>query len=121
MALRPPTRLAAGVTLELTLEIRNEGDTLWMAGGRARFGTVMTGVKILDAQGTVVREVHGEPPLPHSVAPGETVRLKVRNAAPQQVGEYLFKVDLVNQHICWFEDVGSQPFTFEFEVEDRST
>jgi 2-polyprenyl-3-methyl-5-hydroxy-6-metoxy-1,4-benzoquinol methylase/glycosyltransferase involved in cell wall biosynthesis len=114
----PPTRLAAGQTLELELNVRNEGNTLWIAGRQARFGTVMPGVKVLDGLGTVIREFHGEPPLPYSVAPGETVRLKIRSPAPQQNGKYLIKVDLVNQHICWFEDVGSHPFTFEFEVEN---
>lgn len=112
-----PKRLAAGQTLELELEIKNEGNTFWIAGRQTRFGVVMPGVKVFDAQGSVIREFHGEPPLPHSMAPGETVRLKIRTPVPQRHGKYLVKVDLVNQHICWFEEVGSQPFTFAFEVD----
>jgi hypothetical protein len=77
----------------------------------------MPAVKILNARATLIREFHGEPPLPHSVAPGETVRLKFRTPAPQQNGEYVVKVDLVDQHVCWFEDVGSQPLRFEFNVD----
>ena len=112
----PPARLAPGQTLEFELEIKNAGNTLWIAGKQASFGVVMPGVKVFDAGGTVIREVHGEPPLAHSVAPGETLRLKFRTPAPRQDGKYVVKMDFVNQHICWFEDVGSHPFTFDFEV-----
>lgn len=112
----PPERAAPGQMIEIELGITNEGDTFWLAGRQTRFGVVMPAVKVFDAQGTLLREFHGEPPLPHSVAPGETVRLKIRTPAPQQNGKYVIKIDLVNQHICWFQDVGSQPLTFGFEV-----
>ena len=112
----PPVRVAAGETLKFELAITNEGNTLWLAGRRAQLGTVMPTVKVFDARESLVSEVHGEPPLPQAVAPGETVRLKFRTRAPQQSGGYLLKVDLVDQQVCWFEEVGSQPFTFEFTV-----
>lgn len=114
----PPARLAPGQTLEFEFEISNAGNTFWIAGKQTRFGVVMPGVKVFDAGGTVIREFHGEPPLSHSVAPGETIRLKIRTPAPHQDGKYRVKVDLVNQHICWFEEVGSQPLTFDFEVKN---
>ena len=79
----------------------------------------MPGVRIFDDAGTLVREFHGEPPLPRSVAPGETVRLKIDHAVPHRVGSYILKIDLVDQHICWFEAVGSKPLVLEFEVRDR--
>jgi len=44
--------------------------------------------------------------------------LKFRAQAPQLSGKYVLQVDLVDQHICWFGDVASQPFTFEFSVLD---
>ncbi|HMJ24746.1 MAG TPA: hypothetical protein VK475_02925, partial [Pyrinomonadaceae bacterium] len=64
----------------------------------------------------MVSEFHGEPPLPRAVAPGETISLKIEHAAPQRPGRYILKFDLVAQHVCWFEDVGSEAFTIEFEV-----
>jgi hypothetical protein len=42
--------------------------------------------------------------------------LKIEHAAPQRPGRYTLKFDLVDQHVCWFEDVGSQAFTIAFEV-----
>ena len=34
---------------------------------------------------------------------------------PHRVGRYTLKIDLVDQHICWFEAVGSKPLVVEFE------
>lgn len=111
-------RLAPGEDLYIELEIENTGDTLWLAGRETRTGVVMPGVRIRDASGILVSEFHGEPPLPRAVAPGETVSLKIEHAAPQRPGRYELKLDLVAQHVCWFEDAGSEPFRFQFEVSE---
>jgi len=63
-----------------------------------------------------LNEVHGEPLLPHAVAPGEKIHLKVEHRAPQRRGRYILKFDLVDEHICWFEAAGSQPLSVTFEV-----
>jgi len=76
----------------------------------------MPAVRIIDEEGTVVREVHGEPPLPHAVAPGEVIRLKTGCAVPQRSGVYALKVDLVDQQVCWFEDSGSVPLAMRLKV-----
>ena len=108
--------IGPGEELVVELAIENLGNTLWLAGRESRMGIVMPGVRIFDDAGTLVREFHGEPPLPRSVAPGETVRLKIDHAVPHRVGSYILKIDLVDQHICWFEAVGSKPLVLEFEV-----
>lgn len=121
MVSAPPARVTMGETLKFELEITNEGNTLWLAGRQAQLGIVMPAVKVFDARGTLVSEFHGEPPLRHAVAPGETVRLKFRTPSPQQSGTYLLKIGLVDQHVCWFEDVGSEPLTFKFTVSPPNT
>lgn len=109
-------RLAPGDALEFELAIENTGDTLWLAGRETRTGVVMPGVRLIDDAGTLVSEFHGEPPLPHAVAPGETVTLRIQHPAPRRSGRYIFKVDLVDQHVCWFGDVGSEPLEIAFEI-----
>jgi hypothetical protein len=113
---RGPESLGPGEALDIKLEIQNTGDTLWLAGRETRTGIVMPGVRIRDDAGVLVSEFHGEPPLPRAVAPGETVSVKIEHAAPQREGHYTLKFDLVAQHVCWFEDVGSEAFTMGFEV-----
>ncbi|HVS20690.1 MAG TPA: methyltransferase domain-containing protein, partial [Pyrinomonadaceae bacterium] len=118
IALREPVRecLEPGQKLLLDLEIQNIGDTLWLASRHPRAGVVMPAVRVFDEAGTLVDEFHGQPALPRAVAPGETVRLKIEYAAPQRGGQYTLKLDLVDQHVCWFEEKGSEPLTVRFEV-----
>lgn len=111
-----PERVAAGDNLSVPLNIENSGDTLWLTGRTTRAGTVMPAVRVFDESGTLVNEFHGEPPLPHAVAPGQTVGITIQYVAPSSPGKYTVKIDLVDQQVCWFEHRGSLPFVFSFVV-----
>ena len=111
-----PGAVEALSSLDLKIQIRNTGDTLWLAGSEPRFGIVMPAIRIIDAAGAVISEIHGEPLLPHAVAPGETVTLRISARLPSRPGSYSLKFDLVAQHICWFEQYGTVPLTVPFEV-----
>lgn len=113
-----PGILAKGAAIDLSVSIRNTGDTLWLNGQTVRAGVVMPGVKILNEGGATVSELHGHPLLPRSVVPGATVTLDVRLIAPKETGNYTAMIDLVDQHVCWFAERGSQPLVFNFEVRD---
>jgi 2-polyprenyl-3-methyl-5-hydroxy-6-metoxy-1,4-benzoquinol methylase len=112
-----PRRVARGALLDLPLTIRNVGDTLWLSGRTVRAGIVMPAIRIMNSRGEIVSEVHGQPMLPCSVAPGKSVTLDLRFSAPDEPGGYQVKIDLVDQHICWFEEQGSTPLVFSFTVE----
>ncbi len=111
-----PKQIAPGAQLTIPLAIQNTGDTLWLAGQTVRAGIVMPAVRIFDDAGTLVGEFHGEPRLPSAVAPGETVNIRIDCSAPRLPGFYTLNVDLVDQHVCWFEQHGSDPFVLRFEV-----
>ncbi len=113
-----PARVAPAETLILSLAAENTGDTLWLTGQTVRAGIVMPAVRVYDEEtGDLVSEFHGEPMLPRAVAPGETVNFKIEYRAPRRPGAYTFKLDLVDQHVCWFEAHGSAPLVLRFEVE----
>ena len=76
----------------------------------------MPGVRIIDDRGQIIAELHGHPMLPHAIPPGQIVAVDIQFAAPATPGMYTVKIDLVDQHICWFEERGSQPLLFRFEV-----
>ena len=76
----------------------------------------MPAVRVADAQGEVIAEVHGNPLLPRAVAPGQEISIHIPCPVPSLPGRYAIKIDLVDQHICWFEQAGSQPLMFEIEV-----
>jgi hypothetical protein len=114
-----PGSFGPGENFSIKLRIRNAGDTLWLGGKFMRRGAVMPGVKIVDVSGAVLDEFHGEPALPRAVAPNESTVIVLERAAPDQPGNYTIKIDLVNQHVCWFEERGSKPLLLALEV--RST
>jgi hypothetical protein len=77
----------------------------------------MPGVKIIDESGVIIREVHGHPMLPRPLAPGQSLAIDIPCPVPSDRGKYTIKIDLVDQHVCWFEERGSQPLVFSLEVE----
>ncbi len=105
-----------GESIEVPVTITNSGDTLWLTGQTVRAGLVMPALRIFDQQGTLVNELHGHPMLPRAIAPGQSCRLNIECPAPSEPGSYTAKIDLVDQHICWFEQVGSLPLVFTFEA-----
>ena len=111
-----PGSFSPGQTFRADLLVRNAGDTLWLGGRYLRRGAVMLGVKILDGSGQVLDEFHGEPPLPRALAPNESCTVVIEHACPGEPGSYALKIDLVDQHVCWFEERGSQTLSLPMEV-----
>jgi protein tyrosine phosphatase (PTP) superfamily phosphohydrolase (DUF442 family) len=56
-----------------------------------------------------------------TVSPGESVVLEIVIPATLESGRYKFLVDLVDESVKWFSDMGSEPITFELRVEDSGT
>jgi SAM-dependent methyltransferase len=102
-----PANFKMGELFQAKVRVRNAGDTLWLAGKALRRGDVTLGVKIFDETGTVRDEFHGEPALPRTVGPNESCMVTIEHACPAAPGRYTLKIDLVDQHICWFEERGS--------------
>ena len=98
----------------MPVSITNTGDTLWLTGQTVRAGIVMPGVRVVDERGEIVSERHGHPMLPRAIVPGQTFTLNLECTAPMKPGVYSAKVDLVDQHVCWFEERGSKPLVFSF-------
>jgi 2-polyprenyl-3-methyl-5-hydroxy-6-metoxy-1,4-benzoquinol methylase/glycosyltransferase involved in cell wall biosynthesis len=110
-----PNKIGPGDLLSFPVRIENTGDTLWLSE-TVSAGIVMPAVRVFDHAGDLVTEFHGEPMLPHPIAPGESVKIKIEYRAPQRAGSYKLKLDLVDQQVCWFEERGSQPLVIEFTV-----
>ncbi|MBC8029283.1 MAG: methyltransferase domain-containing protein [Pyrinomonadaceae bacterium] len=111
-----PTAVIPDTEISVRLRIENTGDTIWLTGPARRKGAVMLGVMLLDEAGSTISERHGEPPLPRALAAGESVETVIRFRAPAVPGKYRLKVDLVAQHVAWFEQQGSEPLVLPLEV-----
>jgi len=111
-----PLEAPANGLMKGTLLVENTGDTLWLVGPAERAGSVMVGAKVFDDAGVLVVERHGTPALQRALAPGESARLAFELQAPRTPGHYTLKLDMVAQHVCWFEERGSTPLEIGFFV-----
>jgi 2-polyprenyl-3-methyl-5-hydroxy-6-metoxy-1,4-benzoquinol methylase/glycosyltransferase involved in cell wall biosynthesis len=110
-----PMTTSRGEEFELRLMATNTGDTLWRTGQTVRAGVVMPGVRVFDETGKLISERHG-PLLSRAVAPSESITTRVKCEAPPHAGKYKLKLDLLDQHISWFEDRGSKAIVLDLEV-----
>jgi glycosyltransferase involved in cell wall biosynthesis/SAM-dependent methyltransferase len=111
-----PHEVAPGSKTTARLLIENTGDTLWLTGPAERAGSCMLGVRLYDEAGALVSERHGTPPLPRALAPGESATVRFELKAPHSSGLYTLKLDMVAQHVCWFEERGATPLAVQFRV-----
>ncbi|MFL6589234.1 MAG: class I SAM-dependent methyltransferase [Chthoniobacterales bacterium] len=111
-----PEKIGPGKIFDAKLKVTNTGDTLWLGGNYIRRGGVTLGVKIMNGAGDVIDEFHGEPALPRGLAPNECCAVVIERAAPAEPGPYILKIDLVDQHISWFEERGSKPLVLPLRV-----
>ena len=111
-----PANFKPGEIFRAQVSIANTGDTLWLAGKSLRRGDVTLGVKIFDESAETVDEFHGDPALPRALGPNESCKVTIERACPTAPGRYTLKIDLVDQHICWFEQRGSKALYLPFVV-----
>ena len=114
---RTPRILKAEITPRLrrdrmrvsgTVTIRNVGDTNWLGRGDD-VGQVGLGVQLLNAERRLMNLELNRTRLGADVPPGGTLDVNVALALPDAETAYVLKIDLVDEGICWFEDVGSRP------------
>jgi ubiquinone/menaquinone biosynthesis C-methylase UbiE len=114
---RMPQRLKAEIAATLTrdasrvkgtVSVRNAGDTIWL-GADNRVGYVQLGLRLLDADRHPVDLEFGRVMLAGHVVPGKKVDLSIDVTLPDTAAPYVLKIDMVDEGICWFEDVESAP------------
>lgn len=113
---RPELEMKAGRKAELSVSVRNDGDTVWLSRTADGIGRVRIGFQLQAAEGTLINEHYLRVPLPRDVAPGETVKLVAKLPAIRRPGDYLFEVDGVAEGILWFKDVCYNPVTIKVKV-----
>ena len=88
--------------------VTNDGDTLWLKGGDEP-GRVRLGLQLLTPERRLVQMDFARSVLPRDVAPGASLEVPVDVTLPDAAASYVLKLDMVDEHVCWFEDVGSRP------------
>lgn len=106
----------AGVTAAARLTVENAGTATWRSRGAEG---VQLSYHWLDPLGNPIVWDGPRTPLPHAVAPGESVELEVDVVAPRPPGRYRLAFDLVEELRFWFAELGCTPLDVEVEVLPR--
>jgi SAM-dependent methyltransferase len=106
----PAGMWTAGETRLLSVSVRNSSARTWASGSRddGRF-RIQLGNRWRTPDGHVLVANDGRTPLPHDIGPDETTTLFLEVTAPSVDGEYVLDIDMVQEHVAWFQDKGSAP------------
>jgi protein tyrosine phosphatase (PTP) superfamily phosphohydrolase (DUF442 family) len=112
-----PPETGSGERMDVHVRARNESPGAWVLTADEARG-VKLGVKLLDSASAswIDYDRHGH--RDQVIAPGETLTLDVAIWAPPAPGEYELKLDMVDEHVTWFEDQGSRPLSRKLTVRD---
>jgi ubiquinone/menaquinone biosynthesis C-methylase UbiE len=103
----PPVSLEASASRTIQVLATNQSTTAWphdIPAGRH----ICVGNHWLRGNGTIAIYDDARALLPRRVEPGATVSVPLRVQAPIDPGDYVLEIDLVQEHICWFAEKGSQ-------------
>jgi len=100
--------------IEIIIKTLNKGDAVWLSSGRNDHGRVSVGYRILDEGQKEI--TGGRSYIPYDVYPGEESIVKLVFQAPENVGNYTLKLDMVSEYVTWFEQQGSKPLFIKIAV-----
>jgi len=108
-------RASSHVTFSVT--VRNAGDTVWLHEITPVGGYVMLGGHLFGSDDRLVSRGHLRAELPRDVAPGESAEIEARLLLPGRLGRYRLRLDMVDEFVAWFEQVGSKGVDLDVVVE----
>jgi protein tyrosine phosphatase (PTP) superfamily phosphohydrolase (DUF442 family) len=116
-----PTSIAKGSRTIFYFRATNTSPQLWRLSSKPDHG-IHIGAKVLwfNPSGQQKIELRGGF-RDFTVAPGESVVLELEIPPILESGRYQFLVDLVDEYVHWFSDMGSEPILFDLHVEDSAS
>jgi SAM-dependent methyltransferase len=100
----------------LPVRLWNTGTSHWLCSNSEDRGIVKIGSQLLHPETGEMILDHGRWAIPHDVAPGESVVVKV----PFKVdfpGQFTVRFDLVSEYVAWFRVLGSREVCIDVRVE----
>jgi hypothetical protein len=107
-------RVRPNEVIEIIVKALNKGDAVWLSSGRNEHGRVSVGYRILDEDRKEI--AGGRSYMNYDVYPGEESIVKLVFQAPENAGNYTLKLDMVSEHVAWFEQQGSEPVFIKIAV-----
>lgn len=109
-----PSEAAISSPVRMRVRLTNTSPEAWAPGsGRGR--GIKLGVRVRRKESTVWTD-YDRADLRRAVAAGESRDVEASLTAPRDPGEYLVKIDMVDEFVTWFEDQGSEAVVKELVV-----
>jgi hypothetical protein len=96
-----------GESASIEVDLHNLRATVWLREARQGRGYVRLGAHLLDENGRMLDFDFARAALPADVPLHGKVRIPLTFDAPSVPAGYVLRLDMVNEGIGWFEDVGS--------------
>jgi SAM-dependent methyltransferase len=110
-------RVRTGERFTIAASVANRAGTVWLQRGRRGSGYVRAGGRILRVpDGSVVGEC-GRTALPRDMPEGDACVLEVEGVAPDTSGEYVVRLEMIDEGICWFSADDAPPPDVTLTVE----
>ena len=100
----PPSALARGAVAMLEATVRNDSPVAWPAAASLRLGNHWR-----SGDGRLLVTDDGRAELGRGLEPGESVEVALSVTAPRVPGPWTLELDLVQEHVAWFEARGAEP------------
>ena len=110
---------AAGEPATLRVVVENAGDQAWPSRGLPDRGlhVCLGGHFLLPEEECYWRFDTARATLPADLHPGQSTTLALQLTLPEEGGDYLLELDMVQEHVCWFRQMGSQTALVRCRVE----
>lgn len=113
------TRLPAGSRARINVHVVNAGVAPWPRAETLGPGSIRLGAQLMDRAGTPIQQDFARAELPRAIAPRESSEVPLVFRLPSTPGQYLLKIDLLQEQVCWFEQRGSRPLVLDLEATDE--
>lgn len=104
---------ASGQLLKIDVTAVNTGNFIWSHDGP---NPVHLSYQILDHNKQLVLSDGLRTTLPYDLRPGQRVTVPMSLKAPDEVGDYIVQLDMVQEGEAWFGEKGSKPIVLLLDV-----
>jgi SAM-dependent methyltransferase len=106
----PPREVTRETDLCLSVVAKNLSTVTWPgAGPRVGKYEIRAANRWLDAEERTLVRDDGRARLEHDLSPGTEARFALWVRTPATAGPHLLEVDLLQEHVAWFQTFGSEP------------
>lgn len=113
-----PSSLKAKSILNLRVKVKNISNTSWPSLGQSDGKYIIhLGYHWLDKNGKAIIFEGRRTPLPRDLKPNEEIILNASIGTPEERGEYILELDMVQETVAWFKDKGSKTVDIPIKVE----